>query len=384
MKLAHFSPLPPQPSGIADYCAALLPHLAALLAVDIFTDGATSAHDKWRPAQTFTAAQRLDYDFCLYHLGNNHAFHANVYETMLRFPSVTVLHEFNLHGFYLRSGRANYLREMGYAYGGAGLQAAYNAFAGRPIPKKMAQYPLFNRVVALNEAIIVHTTFAKEAILELFPTAKVARIPLAAPPAQAPTGEQPPFLANLEPGTLLLGSFGYLSSSKRLAEILHVLAQARATLPPFRYVLVGRPVQDYNLAQLIGELGLQDIVYETGFVTSDAFLHYMEAIDIALNLRSGPTGGEMSATLMQLLAHGKPTLVSDVGGFVDFPDETVVKIQQDEGEAAEITAVLSQLMHNHDRRCQIGAAGQAYVQQHCTFPQVAKHIYEFLQEINKI
>ena len=38
MRLAWFSPLPPQRSGIADYSAELLPHLAKHLDLELFVD----------------------------------------------------------------------------------------------------------------------------------------------------------------------------------------------------------------------------------------------------------------------------------------------------------------------------------------------------------
>ncbi|MEM7112878.1 MAG: glycosyltransferase family 4 protein [Chloroflexota bacterium] len=381
MKLAHFSPLPPQKSGIADYCAALLPHLAAHMSVDAFTDANVAPNPQWQPASQFTAYQRFDYDLCLYHMGNNRRFHSNIYQTMRRFPSVVVLHEFNLYGFHLHGPRTDLIREMGYAYGEEGVAAIYRLYDGsRSQPER---YPLFERLVALNRGIIVHTNYARQTILNAFPQAKVAVVPLAAPPKQTPSGPKPALLANLPADTLLLGSFGYLSPSKRLTEILQALAQIREQVPQLRYLLVGDPVQNYALTPLIDELGLRDLVIETGFVAPADYAHYLDAVDIALNLRTGPTGGEMSASLLQLLAQGKPTLVSNVGGFADFPDETVVKIQQDEGEIGELTAVLTQLLTKPTLRHQIGTAGRTFVEQHCTLSQVAQQIYEFLSELMK-
>ena len=179
---------------------------------------------------------------------------------------------------------------MGYAYGNEGLQATYEVFASNQSPQP-DRYPLFNRAVTTNLGVIVHTNYAKEAIVNTFPQARVAYVPLPVAAPQPPASAKPDFLANLPKDTLLLGSFGYISPTKRLREILQVLAKLRHTTPPFRYLLVGQPVRDYSLAPLIAELGLEDIVLETGFVTGNDFLHYLDAVDIALNLRTGPTGG---------------------------------------------------------------------------------------------
>ena len=39
MRVAYFSPLNPQPSGISDYSEELLPHLAAGAEIELFVDG---------------------------------------------------------------------------------------------------------------------------------------------------------------------------------------------------------------------------------------------------------------------------------------------------------------------------------------------------------
>ena len=36
VRIAHVSPLPPQQTGIADYCASLLPYVAEVIDVDVF------------------------------------------------------------------------------------------------------------------------------------------------------------------------------------------------------------------------------------------------------------------------------------------------------------------------------------------------------------
>src|SRR6185437_16503064 len=70
-------------SGIADYSDTLLESLRPLAQVETFS----SASQPFDPAR---------FDVALYQIGNN-GFHDFVYETALRHPGVTVLHESNLH-----------------------------------------------------------------------------------------------------------------------------------------------------------------------------------------------------------------------------------------------------------------------------------------------
>ena len=83
MRVAFFSPLPPSPSGIADYSQALLAPLGRLVELEVFADAAR----EFRPG---------DFDLALYQIGNN-PYHDFVYETALRHPGVVVMHESNLH-----------------------------------------------------------------------------------------------------------------------------------------------------------------------------------------------------------------------------------------------------------------------------------------------
>ena len=97
MRIAWFSPLPPNRSGIAAYCAELLPLLSAH-EIEAFVDdsagrdaagrtapiagiGIRGAHDfPWRHA-------RRPYDAVVYHVGND-ASHDYLWPCMVRYPPV--------------------------------------------------------------------------------------------------------------------------------------------------------------------------------------------------------------------------------------------------------------------------------------------------------
>ncbi|HET6899146.1 MAG TPA: glycosyl transferase family 1, partial [Vicinamibacteria bacterium] len=85
-RLAVWSPLPPSPSGIADYVAESLPALAHHFDVVTVSEEPRSAPP---PA-----------DLDLYHLGNSPA-HGFVYRAARARPGVVVLHDWNLHHLVL-------------------------------------------------------------------------------------------------------------------------------------------------------------------------------------------------------------------------------------------------------------------------------------------
>ncbi len=392
ISIAHFSPLPPQRSGIARYCAELLPHLAAHMAVDVYVDtlpqvdSALARAFRIHSISEFPSASgpRGQVDICVYHMGNQPAYHERIYTALLHHPGIVVLHEFDLHGFYLNRTRPDnataFLREMGYAYGLDGVREARLVVAGRwSVP--VGTRPLFNRIVDVSLGVIVHTEYARRMLLAASTRARVAHIPLAASQPSAVGSLHPPALfEQFPPGTIVLASFGYIAPSKRIESILLALAQVRAEISNFRYVLVGERIPGCDFRRLIDDLGLADMVHVTGFVEDSEFQAYLNSVDIGINLRTGPTGGEMSAAVVRLLACGRPTIVSNVGGFADLPDECVVKIRQDEDEVAQLVAALRHLIVDAQARAAYGEAARRYVQREFAFPVVAQKYATFIRE----
>src|SRR5688572_25144693 len=113
MKLAYFSPLNPQPSGISDYSEELLPHLAESADITLFVDGFRPsslellARFRWMDYRQDPAAlQSLhEYDAAVYHMGNDHRYHAGMLAAMSEHPGVVVCHDFALQDFFLGLAR---------------------------------------------------------------------------------------------------------------------------------------------------------------------------------------------------------------------------------------------------------------------------------------
>jgi glycosyltransferase involved in cell wall biosynthesis len=389
MKIAHFSPLPPQQTGIADYCADLLPYLANLAAVDIYAPPVSSAIRGLslpvRPISDFlnTPVEQYEYDICLYHMGNHPTYHESIYATMMRYPGITVLHEVNLHAFYQHrpadGKRAAYVREMGYAYGTTGLNMARQVVAGFQMPDT-DQFPLFQRIANSSLGIIVHTEFARRALLTAVPQARVTHIPLGVRIPDKTTSSAPPaWRAQFPPDAVLVGAMGIVAASKRIEIVLQALSRLKETVPDFYFLLVGESVPGYDLTAVIERMGLGDIVHQTGYVAEEAFESYLDGIDIGVNLRTGPTGGEMSAALVRLLAHGRPTIVSDVGGFANLPEHCVIKIKQDENEVAALETALRQLILHADVRSRYSQAARRFIEDNYSFSQVAQQYMQFIK-----
>ena len=101
--------------------------------------------------------------------------------------------------------------------------------------------------------------------------------------------------------------------------------------PQARMILVGEEHAEFPVRSLLRTLDLTEWVRVIPFAPIEDFVGYMAATDIVLNLRY-PTVGESSGSLLRALGLGRAAIVSDVGGFREFPDDVCLKAPVDAAE----------------------------------------------------
>lgn len=363
MRVALDSPLPPQPSGIADYAAELLPWLARHVDVELVVErgfrpaAELAAWPRRRAPDLAAAVARGDVDLPLYQLGDNSRFHAGIWRRALALPGVVVLHELALHHLVRdstlhRGNAAAYVAEVAYAGGAAGEKAASQAVASG-VPLDPYRWPLFERLVDRSLGVIVHSDFARAELLRRRPGARVATVHLhlSLPSGLPDRGEARRRLA-LAPDVPLVAAFGVISTAKRPFALLRAFRQWRQRRPEARLIFVGEPSGELAGAEW-PPAALAEGVEVTGRLDFERFLLFMQACDVAVNLRH-PSGGETSATLVRLLGLGKPVVVTDGGPFAEIPDACCVKVAADSFEEPMLTASLEALLGDEALRRAIG------------------------------
>lgn len=373
MRLAWLSPLPPQRSGIADYSAELLPHLAEHLELELFVDEGVKVSPDIRarfPVHGDRAfpEMRGRFDAVLYHLGNNVDYHARIWRMVVRFPGVVVLHEAMLHhlvrGMTLSKGDLDgYVEEMRYAYGRTGHALARRSL-DTGIPLDVWSYPLFERVVDSSLALIVHNELTRQRVLASRPLARVTRVPHHLSLGESGPGDRASL--GIPENAFVLASFGFITPAKRLEVSLRAFARLRKERPDALYLLVGDVSPHYEMPRL------PEGVVLVGHTRLDEFLRYMAAADVAVNLRY-PTSGETSGTLIRLLGMGKPVIVSNVGAFAEIPDGACAKVDLDETEEDLLLEYLRQLAADEGLRRALGENARRFVAPHT--PEASARAY---------
>jgi glycosyltransferase involved in cell wall biosynthesis len=391
VRLAFLSPLPPSPTGVADYAAEVLALLAERHAIDVFH--AQETVDAARlpepgavhPASTFLARHReRPYDLAVYQMGNGLA-HAFLYEVMDRVPGLLVLHDLVLHHsrarMFLDSPAVRayaedpsnaerraaarpalqaYRDEVAYAYPrqAGRLDAVHLETVGDLLPYA---YPLFRRPAAGARLVAVHNAYMAEAVRDEVPGTEVVRVPMMAAEAAVSDGERAALRARLGlgPEDLVIGSYGLLTREKRIDTVIRAAERAAAALPRLRHLLVG-PVPDApRLERLLARSGLTAQAVVTGRVPFPELPAHIAAADLVAHLRY-PTARETSAALLRVLAQGRATVLSDLEHLADIPADAVVRADVAD-EEGELTRAILRLAARPQERERLGRAAAAFI-----------------------
>ena len=368
MKVAYFSPLPPDRSGIADYSALLLPELEKLMEVEAVRAGRT------RPV--------ADADVAVYHIGNNPDAHGWIVDALRRRPGVVVLHEFVLHHLVagLTIGRKDphaYLAAMERDGGVVGRMLGHGVLEGRVPPLwevRPEDFPLVGEILDRSLGLIVHSHYVEELARERGYDGPIWRIPMPAWPA--------PDVDPVDvPGSPVFGCFGHLNESKRIPQLLRAFAVVRKRHPDARLLLVGSEAPGFDLAGRLERLGLgSEGVIREPYVEERRLWSLMSACAACVQLRA-PTMGETSASALRTLSLGTPLVVSDVGWFSELPDDVALKVPVGGQEEVDALAdALERLGGDEDLRTRMSASVRAYVAREHDLGRVAQLYAAALEE----
>ncbi len=388
MRVAYYSPLPPQKSGIADYSAELLPYLAEHCEIELIVDEGFRPEETRFPVHGVRALPGLlaagRFDAVLYQLGNNRDYHASIYRSLIDHPGVVVLHEYVIHHLVrdltLFAGDPEaYVREMRYAYGRTGEAMARRCVA-TGVPLDPWSYPLFERAVDSSLGVIVHNQVTRDRVLASRPLARISTVPhhLSLEGLPEVSSEEARRALGIEPGTFAVATFGFLTASKRPGVLLRAFARLRREVPSARLLIVGEVSPHFDFDRVFTP-ELREGVTITGRTEIDRFLLYMRACDVAVNLRH-PTAGETSGTVIRLLGLGKPLIVNETGSFAEIPDDCCAKVPLDDTEEDLLVAYLRALAADEPLRRRMGENARCHMELHHGLAASARKYVEFLRE----
>lgn len=345
MRIGYHAPLPPARTGVADYAEALLQALQPHAAVEPHASQA---------------------DVHIYQLGNNQL-HLPYYERALRTPGAVLLHDANLHHFYLGSSTAeSYIHEFTTQYGDWYRSLAETLWRNRArsaADERYFRYAMLRRVVTTATHILVHNDAARDIALAHGAACPVHVIPhLAIDPPMLHPGAAIDLRESLglTSNHFLYAIFGHLRETKRILSTLRAFHLARQRNPAIRLLIAGSFVTN-DLYKTVAPLLAHPAILTTGYLPETAFWTYAQAIDAAINLRY-PSCGETSGIAIRMMSLAKPVLVTQGAEYAAYPTASYIPISPGPTEQSELAEWMVQLAAHRDWARDIGQRAKLHIQ----------------------
>ncbi|MGJ7493686.1 glycosyltransferase [Variovorax sp. RT4R15] len=373
-RMAYVSPLPPARSGIADYSADLLPELAQHYDIDLITDQPLSCDTVLAAAFPIHDPDWLvenagSYDRVLYHFGNS-ALHAYMFDLLAQVPGVVVLHDFFL------SGVLSYLEHLGgrtalwqnALYDSHGYPALVTRKRILDRTEVVLQYPCNLAVLQQAIGVVSHSRVSRDLAEQWYGAELASRfevIPLLRIPSVSKVLNARDVARKrlgLRPDDLLVCCFGVIGPTKLNDRIVEAWRQSLLSADArCRLVFVGENHGGEfgtELSRQIAELP-GDRVQMTGWASRDLYQRYLDAADVAVQLRSD-SRGETSAAVLDAMNHGVATIVNANGSMADLPPDSVVMLA-DMFRDEELASAMEALWRDPARRSTVGVRGRQII-----------------------
>lgn len=404
--VAFFSPLPPRKSGISDYSGFLLEELRMTYRIDLFHDagyvpepalagGGSAAYD-YRLFDRLAAAKR--YHAIVYQMGNSR-YHSYMYPTLLRHPGLMTLHDFCLAGFHLHYGHA---RGQGMGFIADELRRWYpedhaaveHALVTWPKNWEEISRDCASRGWHLNRGVldaaaltVFHSPWCLETVRVSSPgySDDVVVIPHGIHPRTTTDARRAAVRDRfkLPQDALIVASFGFVHPDKMSPQALDAFAVVAREDEKALFVFVGEEADGGEVRDHAAALGLNDRVRFLGRQSYETFTTLMSVTDVGVNLRMPPTNGETSGALLNLLASGVPTVVTDVATFADYPSTVVRKVRwESEGPEGLLRAIRG-LATDRGARLALGRAAWDYVDEFHEWSRVARLYVEAVERCHE-
>ena len=367
-RMAFVSPLPPVRSGIANYSEELLPELARHYEIELIGDQPPSDLPPDLRAFPHHGARWLaenshSFDRVLYQFGNS-TVHAHMFGLLRRVPGVVVLHDFFLSGVLAQEELVGSMplaftyqlyRSHGYR--------AWQTLCQEGAAQARTTYPCNLSVLQDARAVVVHSELARTLARQWYGDRAAEQwtvIPHLRRPAREVHRAAARHALGISEGTFLVCSFGLTDPTK----LSHRLLDAWSETPlargqDARLVYVGANHGGGYGEALERAAGASGNVTITGWVDDDVFRRYLEAADLAVQLRSG-SRGETSGAVLHCMNHGVPLILNGHGTMLELPADAAWRLP-DTFSDEELAAALTALQRDPIRRQALAQAGRAHI-----------------------
>jgi glycosyltransferase involved in cell wall biosynthesis len=325
--------MPPAPTGIASYSARVLEDLRPLLDRRVLV--------RW-PVADVHEGDIAEHALAVFHIGNNVAYHRDIYRHAIATPGLVVLHDLALDDFV--RGLVALGDPLGYRAAREATRVPPPAGDDPALDGPLAT-PWAAHVARRARGLVVHAPYARDHLRAAGVRTPIHVVPHPVPERPealaAATARRDALRAPLAAAGMrtLVGVFGDLNEAKLLDRVLAAVATLDRSV---HLVLVGRRIPSFDAEALAAGSGLGDRVRVLHDLDDAAFLAWLAASDVVVDLRH-PHRGEVSGSLARAMQAGRPTVVSGVGTYLDVPATLVEHVAAGPVDPRELAAAIGRL-----------------------------------------
>lgn len=375
VRIAYVSPLPPQKSGISDYSADLLPHLAKHFDIDLFVDPGVDISDPYLRERfsiypwTELLERRDSYETVVYQYGNS-SFHAHMFNLERQFPGVVVLHDFYLSHLvaYIWLPLGSFQNEIDYSHGLRGM-IDYQI----KNTEILWEWPINWRVLRYARELIVHSKFQNTLLNRYYGRGwrpspiTINQLHISVP--EVIDGQRLSARRDLgiEKDKFLFCVFGLVTPLKLIETVVQAYGLAHQELGKNTdIILVGdcsSGEYQWQIMDLVKKLGLENRVLITGYVSKEDYKKYLASANVAIQLRNN-SRGETSRAVLDCMTYGLPLIVNAHATLDDYSEEDVIKLH-DPVQIRELAQAMIRLQKDESYRLEKGLrARKVIAEQH--------------------
>jgi len=396
-KIAMFTPLSPQKSGISYFSEDILPYLSTRFDIDIFVDGFKPTKKSIRENYDIYDISEYEkiknnYEVNIYQIGNN-PYHVKILDCAEKYPGIVFLHDYAIHNLYAYKflvrdkDYESYFKMIGELYGDdikndarrRYFNGEKNLWEANPIDFPVNEYLAKNSL-----GMIVFSQYLKDKIDSYNYNIPVCKTYLYSGEENLELNDNHKANAKADLGfkerDILICSFGFINPTKRPLQLIE--AFSRINNKDAKLVFVGDIQESISreFHNKIKEFSSSNRIITTGFTDEKTFKKYLSACDINVSLRY-PTMGETSGVVMRGFAYGTPAIVTDIGAFKEIDNEMSVKISYSDDEVNEIYNALDLLVNKSGKRNDMGQRAKKFAECNLTISKTSEGICEFIDEI---
>ena len=387
-KLAYFSPLPPQKSGISEYSKELLPYLSDYYDITLIVEQ-KECENLYKDIKfeiqspNWYKENKNIFDRVLFHFGNS-TLHLYMMEAIKEKNAVVVLHDFFLSAVYaheeLNSNKNNFWSNE--LYNSHGYKALQKRFSEQTDENTLLEFPCNFDILKNATGVIVHSSYSKK-LFEDFYEKSNRQIWTHIPLLREEVSKNIEIFKQKD--DFIISSFGFLDNSKQNHILLEAFISSKLSkIKECKLIFVGESSNPQYLKELkvkIKKHSLEDRVTITGWTDNQTFSNYLATTNIAVQLRT-KSRGETSAAVLDCMNYEIPTITNANGSFGEL-DKNSVFMLEDNYTLKDLEIALETLYYDKNQRENLSKNAKKEIQTKHNPKICAKQYFEAIENSYK-